>query len=707
MPEDILGKAYEASVVELRKKQGIYYTPQYITNYIVTRSLGIGFDKLLEQIETSLLNKEHQSVKVLLKRFFSIKVLDPACGSGAFLISALQVIWQKYNQLHHLFEKYDYNFTKESNLTTKIILRHIYGNDLDENALKIAALNLWTQVKQIDPSEPDHLPLNLELNLSKGNSLVYLPFREVIETIQKEVSGEIIQLFELRSNLFEKPIENSSINEIMKIKTRIKGFLDKELENLLTSKDITPQYWVLDYWFVFFNEDGTIKEPKDQGFDYIIGNPPYFNIQTLAKTQTEFQFYLKSSPVWVDFYSAEADIHYFFTKLGIDLLKEGGFLGYIVSRYWLENDYALNLRKYISERTTIKEINDFREIHNFDKVGIHTLIQILQKKVASKTSIIDFRVAKDEKNGKELLSKDFKQLFQKDLSETAWIFEDKATIDIIAKIKEQGILLEEICENVSKGMDTGLNQAFIINEETIDKFNIEKILLRRVTKNSFIQKSYIIPSNLYLIYIPEEINIDDYPNTINYLEQFKGKLFNRWEVRKNNIPWYRLSTPRSRRLFETIKEKIFCPYRAESNRFGYDANLTFGMTDTTVIFPKEGVSVSYLLAILNSKVLEFYILTTGKKKGKVIEYFAEPLKKVPIKIDEVYKDKIINYEKELIKLTQQNVISNETQNLENSIDAIVFKLYNLRINEVRLILTTLEVIDTVKTDILNKFLNLE
>jgi len=694
--EDILGKSYETYLAEVNKEQGVYYTPKYITQYIVEKTVGIQFDNLLDNLSNYLDNNEFDKFSEVLDDFISIKVLDPACGSGSFLIKALKIIWIKYNKLNEILEK-KYkkygkfkgniirseeiegsfkkilylrellNFQDKRDLISKIIIRHIYGIDLDRNALEIAKLNIWLQAIKLTPNEfqfdklpaeTNHILPNLEMNLNNGNSLIGLPNDLTIEILITTSKKKLIKLFELRNLYLKSPTKDEFIRKINDIKIELRQKLTEKFKEYTKNINIPveiiektiPFYWALEFWYLFFDDNIEIKKKQQQGFEIIIGNPPYFNIQTLANKQIEIQTFLKNSVYWKDFYSAEADIHYFFTKLGISLLKKEGLLGYIVSRYWLENDYAKNLRRYILSNVNIIEINDFRKIYIFEGVGIHTLIQIFKKFENIESHKVSFRLAINEKEGYEVLEKNYMELLQNTLNEDVWIFEDEVYLNIISKIKEKGTLLEDLTENVSKGMDTGLNEAFILDKQKTNKFNIEQELLKNVTKNSLIQKSLLIPSDLYLIYIPEEINLNQFPNTKRYLENFREDLLNRWEVRENNIPWYRISTPRSRALFDTFEEKIFSPYRSDSNRFAYDNHFTYGMTDTTIIFPLENISAKYLLAILNSKVLEFYILTTGKKKGNMIEYFAEPLKKIPIITDNIDQIPLIELEEEIIKL---------------------------------------------------------
>ena len=161
--EDILGKAYETFLAEVRKEQGIYYTPKYITQYIVENTVGKIYNELLVKIKENLEKKNFNECKKLIQKFISIKILDPACGFGSFLIKALRLIWNKYNELDRILKNEEkkyrtdllsqmeskelkeikelyniLNFKNNRDKISKIIIRHIHGNDLDANALEVA-----------------------------------------------------------------------------------------------------------------------------------------------------------------------------------------------------------------------------------------------------------------------------------------------------------------------------------------------------------------------------------------------------------------------------------------------------------------------------------------------------------------------------------------------------------------------------------------
>ena len=263
-----------------------------------------------------------------------------------------------------------------------------------------------------------------------------------------------------------------------------------------------------------------------------------------------------------------------------------------------------------------------------------------------------------------------------------WVFEEN--LSILDKIKENSVELDNICF-VSKGMDTGLNKAFIVDEETINKNHLEKEIIKRVIKNSEIKRYKPLIPTKYLIYTTNETKINDFPKTEKYLNQFISNLKNRWEFKKNGCEWFRISTLRSKEIFDNAKEKIYCPYRAGENNFALDINKIYGMTDTTIISSKGNVDMNVLLAVLNSKLMNYFVKKTGKKKGNSIEYFADYLKRLPIKLpDEKQANKIKDLVNRITKLYREKSES-QIVNVEYEINEEIYKLYGITKEEQEII----------------------
>jgi len=228
--------------------------------------------------------------------------------------------------------------------------------------------------------------------------------------------------------------------------------------------------------------------------------------------------------------------------------------------------------------------------------------------------------------------------------------------------------------------------------------------LRKNIKNGDIERFIHKERYEYLIYIDNNTNIQNFPNILKYLTVHKQKLLQRNEVKRGLYNWYRLERPRKKEIFDS-PEKLIVPYRAEKNRFAYDNRQFFNDGgDIRAIVLKEDVSVSikYLLGILNSKLLNWQYGFIGKPKGKSREYFNEPMAKIPIRAinysipsDKVYHDKMVALVEQIIDLHKQiseaklpqakTTIQRQIEATDQQIDQLVYKLYDLTEEEIKII----------------------
>jgi len=646
-----------------RKKLGQYYTPKFVVDFIVKNTLG----KLLEGKN--------------LKEVSKIKVLDPACGSGSFLIRAFDYLkdyYIKYNDQQMAEVKKNgignmNNYTENGiiiDYNHRILKENLHGVDLNDLSVQICSINLWLRAL-----EKDKKLEKLSKNILHGNSLVSGVESKEELSKYKDKLKDMIKLREEIKNYYgrelsrkERDLLEGMEDELLRIRLEINSEINENLKEYFENLDLVcPFNWEVEFTEVF-NLD---KSEEEQGFDVVIGNPPYFTMQS---TGGEVQKYFEESETWQKFYRGQSDVLYYFIIQGLRLLREHGYLAFITSRYWLENKWADKLREFILEKTKIVKIIDFRNFYVFSDANIHTCIIILQKETNIKERLTNEMLFKNiyQDNIEEtpqLLKLKFSKLKQESLTKDIWVLDERRTF--LDKISKDCQTLGSI-NHVSKGMDTGLNKAFIIKRDTINRYNIEKNILKRVLKNSDINRYSIQDSEHFLIYTANETKISDYPNTQKYLGSFKKDLMERWEYKKHKCKWYRISTLRSKELFDNAKEKIYSPYRSTSNTFALDENNFYGMTDTTIIVPKDKqVNLKYLLAVLNSKLLNFYVKLTGKKKGNSFEYFADYLKRLPIKkINDSNKNlvEIISYKADEIfnfKIMHNKIIESFNQALSN------------------------------------------
>ncbi len=420
--EDIFGKAYETFLVEIRKETGVYYTPPYVSLYIANHTISAKLDELIKSIIDSVRAEEFDKSCKTALRLMTFKVLDPACGSGSFLVKALRAIWDRYKELetgldqfikelekgfrHSLvrppeIERKNEELTRlkallglgdDRRLISKIILRHIYGNDLDRRAIEVAKVNLWLEAIKLAPGEfnyrrldkdVEHILPNLKANLICGDSLVGLSIGDVVNILEKEYKGEIKELSELRDEYLMDPMDPSLVENIQNIKEKIKEKLTDQLLETLDENDIelyqnvTPTFWPLEHWHAFFSVDGEAKSQGQAGFDAVIGNPPYY--VEVREHSRDFRIF-KASPLTGSYYEAKMDVFYFFVEVGLDLLKIGGNLGFIIMEYWYSRSHAKLLRDRIAHNSRLYELVHFNEFKVFEGAkGQHNDVILLER----------------------------------------------------------------------------------------------------------------------------------------------------------------------------------------------------------------------------------------------------------------------------------------------------------------------------------------
>ncbi|MGB9853783.1 MAG: Eco57I restriction-modification methylase domain-containing protein [Candidatus Bathyarchaeales archaeon] len=415
LKEDELALVEEPTV---RKEHGIYYTPEHIVDYIIRNTLG----KLLANCKTP-------------EDVSKIKVLDPACGSGSFLIKAFDVIkewYDRYNkqrQLEATPNTLDVHLPLVQNVEERILTENLYGVDLDPQAVEITILSLSLKAVQTRKKLPyigDHIKC--------GNSII--------------------------SGSTEKMVDY---------------FGEKWQEK-------KPFNWKEEFPEVF--EQG--------GFSVVIGNPPYYSMETRT---TEEQNYFKSTRP--DLYRGKNDVYYYFIVLGLDLLKDGGILGFIVERYWLEATYGDKLREFILNNACVEEIIDFGKLQIFRDSGNHTCICIFKKNLDVEERLNNtLRVARviDWNRSHEGLlnyiklhreDKEFEDQFiqifslkQEDLSSKPWVLATSKLQNILSKISRNCWILSDICE-IEQGQKSGLNEVFSVTGAQIREYNLEMQLLKK------------------------------------------------------------------------------------------------------------------------------------------------------------------------------------------------------------------------------------
>ncbi|MGB9621751.1 MAG: Eco57I restriction-modification methylase domain-containing protein, partial [Brevinematia bacterium] len=465
--EDIFGKSYEQFLAENRKEQGIFYTPSFITEYMAERLVNTLFDPLIQELKGEIEKQDINFGKLdeISEKIINIKIIDIACGSGAFLIKVFKEIYKKYEEIYrflhplidirdilnlpnHIVESVRYArkcYSKifeeginSSIFLSRLALRHIHGIDLDPKAVEIAKLNLWKEMIKINPSAYNYKNLknahvfpDLSLNIIVGNSLF-----DLVPNID---SGKIEKIKEIKKSYLENPTDLSKIEEG-------KELIGEILKDYNFSEGTAYK--------VFFTE---VFEKG--GFDGVIGNPPYVR-QEVIRDQKE-----KLKNAFGEFFDSVSDLYTYFYKKSYDILREGGYGILITSNKWMRARYGEKLRKLLLENTNILEIVDFRGFKVFSEATVDTEITFFQKAKPDNnyiyiTNFDSETKIKTSEELKQVIEESKLKIPQSKLSDEVFVLEKEENLRIKEKIERVGKPLKDWDVRIYRGVLTGFNEAF-------------------------------------------------------------------------------------------------------------------------------------------------------------------------------------------------------------------------------------------------------
>ncbi|EEU7325461.1 class I SAM-dependent DNA methyltransferase [Campylobacter jejuni] len=789
-------------------KEGSFYTPSFITSYMCKESItkvvldkfNAQFDldaKDINELRKSLRKEDKKAQKELLN---SIKICDPAVGSGHFLVSALNVMLSIYDELNLFDEEFYLEVQNDEILITgrkgefieykrpstpkdkahliqqelfhtkkDIIENNLFGVDINPNSCEITKLRLWIELLkhsfyQSFDDENYHdlktLP-NIDINIKCGNSLVsyfetgkslnhYPNIKERINKYKRIVKDYKEGFYTDKSHINQE-IKNLKISFknfcfADKFKKEMKGFNDKcekyskKYGNFLAINDENLKFFVSANLTLFdFDEKEATKEFANlkkeydnifnlesnhpfewrfefpeildddgnfKGFDLIIGNPPYI------KENDNKDLFTNTKKLRT--YQGKMDIWYHFVGRGFDILKNNGYLAFIATNNWVTNSGAKKLRNIVLEESQILSLVDFSSFMVFDSASIQTMIMQFQKikppknyefhfaKITTQTPIYEdvINLLKNEKTqNNEILSINLtpKKFIDKTLNFTKSDYEE-----LFNKIQKYGkFYLEESevaqgivypQENINKKSLEILGNNFYLGQgiqkltnEEVENLNLlknEKILLKPIFESDNIQKYFVKRYNYFwVIYTNSSFknpnSMDNYPNLKKHLDKFQNV------ITSDNKP-YGLHRARD----ETGSPRIVALRKCVGEpKFSY-VDFDCYVSATFYVIKTQRINVKYLTAILNSKLIAFWLKHKGKMQGNNYQIDKEPLLNIPIVTinskNQKIADELINLVDEILKVKEQDKNAN-TQELENKINSLVYKLYDLTEEEIKII----------------------
>ena len=422
----------------------------------------------------------------------------------------------------------------------------------------------------------------------------------------------------------------------------------------------------------------------------MIGNPPYVEAKKLKWIAVKLKHY--------DVYSGTADLSVYFIEKGICLCKERGILSYINTNKFFFTEYGKNVREYLL-KYQIKGIINCEQVAVFENTLVSTTIFSISIQPIFFDEFVYqkyYQLKHDEFIQKFLIDRNngFSKFKQSVLDSTGWSFSDDIENKLKKKIEYQNKLICEINGiAVYRGVTTGYNPAFIVNE-TIAKSLIHgdsknKEIIKKLLQGRNIRMWTYNESNEYLLFTKQGIKINNYPKIKEHLNIFYKYLKPRRKGEKSEgrkpgcYKWYEIQDNTAYYSEFEKSEKIIWGLTADKWAFAYD-NQKHYLPSNGYILTSQIIPIKYLLAILNSKLMKYYFKFIGiMTAGGAYTLKHGTIQELPIKIiqkkDEIIKlvDKILNIKKESIH--------SDVSNIEQQLDTLVYKIYNLTYDEVKVI----------------------
>ena len=391
-----------------------------------------------------------------------------------------------------------------------------------------------------------------------------------------------------------------------------------------------------------------------------MGNPPYGS----KINSTALKDYYMNK--YNDVHMRTIDVYNYFISRATKKLKIQ--LGYIIPSTLLAQFEYSNCRKYLINHYGISQIIHLGE-NVFDDNAYPTMILVLNSnkenqiiKILDVSNSMNNEERKEKINNDELY-KEIKQKMYKVIDNTKFLLVDEKYIELMFKIRSEHATLIELCQNVSVGIASGNDRAFVIRQSEVS--NVDKILLKKFLVGGDISRYNLDYSGKNILYIDRETNVTNCDRTIKHLEKFKEQLSSRREARKGVMRWFELHWPRNKELFES--KKVICRQTGDELIATVDdkKHYTLNSIINIVLKPavKSKVSEEYICALLNSRLMNFYYKLIVQEDDKA---FAEVkpvvLKELPIPIvDSDCMTRINSLVSELIDINNQN--ANFTNNL--------------------------------------------
>ena len=694
--ENLLG-AYNPETKETARNQsGSFYTPREIVNYMVDESLisylgNTAFVRSLFSPEFVYDKTKEADYKTIAEKLKSIKILDPACGSGAFPMGLLN---RMIDILCHI--------TPDENIyemKLAIIENCIYGSDIQSIAAQITKLRFFISLIcncEKDATKPNFgiptLP-NLETKFVAANSLIAKKKQESHNLFENpEIEPTKKELTEIRHEHFsaKTAYRKSTLRE------KDKQLREKLAKLLEQDNDFAPEdAKQLAAWNPY--DQNAVAEFFDpawmfgvnDGFDIVIGNPPYIQLQNNGGELAQLY-----APCNYKTYARTGDIYCLFYERGYQLLKPNGHLCYITSNKWMRAGYGEKTREFFANNTNPMLLIDFAGVKIFESATVDTNI-LLFAKAANEHKTLCAVTNKQNKDSVKNLSVFVQQNGSvcEFSNSDSWVILSPIEQSIKRKIEAVGTPLKDWDINIYRGVLTGYNEAFIISTEkrdeilancqTEDERTRTAELIRPILRGRDIKRYGYNWANLWLINTHngirgklERVHIEDYPAIKAHLDQYWDKISKRAD--KGDTPY---NLRNCAYLEDFSKPKIVYPNMTKYMPFVYDESRFLTNQKCFII---TGGCMAYLTAFFNSSIFKFCFrdsfpeLQGGTRELSKIFFDKIPIKKITPEQNEAFRKAVTSIQ---LDYTKESAVS---------IDTMLFDLYNLT-NEERKVIGYIEI----------------
>ena len=778
-------------------KDGSFFTPGFITMYMCRETIRKavvqkfnetkGWDcESLDQLYDKIENRNEANTIIN-----SIKICDPAVGSGHFLVSALNEMIAVKSDLKVLQDRDDkrlkeyhvevvndelivrdedgnpfkYNpHNKESQRVQEalfhekqnIIERCLFGVDINPNSVKICRLRLWIELLKNayyithdfnrGLAELQTLP-NIDINIKCGNSLVSrFAIDADIKDVLKNAKQWNIESYKMAVDGYRNAKSKDEKRELESLIEKIKGDFKSEVDRPFKKKisdargkaekyaiditNLTAFGQQIDKKLLKDHEDAVVQLTKLEsereditsnkiyengfewrfefpevlsdegdflGFDVVIGNPPYFAMSKIKEQGSYFEnggYYT---------YSKSADIYCLFYEKGIQLLKYKGILTFITSNSWLRTQYGAQLRTFLIEHANPLQLLNIEDTQVFEDATVESNIIEIEKSPYLRN--IKAASLKSDFNLNQSLEKYFKKnsrLIQ-NLPQTGWTIGNEEESSLKAKLENQGVLLKNLNYQILRGFTTGFNDAFFISTDMKNNLVMAdpkcESLIKPALRGKDITKFGFEWKNIWVLLIkqgltkqlntnnedPEVFFSNHYPSLYKHLKEMGNSILGKgkglYKRDDQGDHWWELRPCAYYNEFE--RPKIIWGELSDSQKFAYDES---GFYSNNTIFFITGNDLKYLISILNSKVAKWYFneisTSSGMGTNRWLKYKIELLPiKQPLVEDKL---KIENLASEILEQKKQSLNADITE-LETQIDQLVYELYGLTEEEIRIV----------------------